>query len=172
MSVYDCDNLTSGSYADPYTATCKDCPYPCLTCSSATHCHTCDGNLDNRKAAPYCTCEDGFYNRVDECVRCPLPCAKCSSEFTCTEYYNCDNSVSRQFTDGLNCNDCEYPCVFCTARNVCTICDTELDRRNDNSSCRCKEGYYDSGNSCKLCKLPCLACTGPLLADCTAYYTC
>lgn len=83
LTVYDCDNASSGSYPDASTKTCKKCPYPCLTCSSPGVCHTCDGDLANRKDAPQCTCEAGYYNLIDECIKCPLPCATCSDAETC-----------------------------------------------------------------------------------------
>lgn len=110
------------------------CVYPCINCTSATSCRTCAGKLDNRKAAPYCTCEDGYYNRADECVKCPLPCVKCSNATTCTEYYSCDEGSSTLYKGYFTCHDCIYPCITCDTDKICITCNHEITNRHDPSS--------------------------------------
>lgn len=74
-----------------------------MTCTSATVCLTCKGNLSNRAEAPTCTCLSGFYNRGEECVKCELPCLTCTSATNCLTRDDCDKNSSFTYLSGNTC---------------------------------------------------------------------
>lgn len=105
----------------PGPTKCEFCVYPCKTCNSLTECLSCAGNPLNRRAAPSCKCENGYYNRDDECIKCELPCLNCTSPTNCVTFYDCHNAISGEYKHRYNyqCLTCTYPCITCFSHNQC-----------------------------------------------------
>lgn len=57
---------------------CKECIYPCATCSNLTYCYTCGYDTANRYPAPFCECRDELTDYNESCITCTTPCATCT----------------------------------------------------------------------------------------------
>lgn len=45
------------------------------------------------------------------------------------------------------CLPCNYTCLTCSAFNVCTNCNTTLNRDKNDTTCPASPGYFDNGTS-------------------------
>lgn len=63
------------------TTDCGVCTVPCVTCNTTRiHCEICVEGGVNRKAAPDCTCDDGYYDTEGTCKDCGYKCDTCEFE--------------------------------------------------------------------------------------------
>lgn len=103
---------------------CVPCPYPCLTCNSATHCTSCGYGGATRdlstKVSYYtyaydCRCKSGYYHfsALNKCLPCVYPCVTCSNSTSCGTHSDCNYTVTSMFYSSSKCLKCEYPCLTC-----------------------------------------------------------
>lgn len=165
-----CHSCISGYYLDGLT--CTLCPSPCLTCSSATVCNSCNSTdyAFNSGACSLCSVS------MPNCLTClsTTLCQTCASGFflnanpnscvPCNSYYpNCTSCILTA------CTACDSGFIVSGGRCIAWACSSPCKTCSPTStSClSCIEGYYfDSGLSlCQLCDPTCVACTA--LTTCT-----
>lgn len=162
---------------------CKDCQYPCNTCSSGTYCLSCRASkvtlnqLYYYQGKCYDTCPNGTFLSGIACFPCISDCKTCSySNSTCTGcadssklYKNsCITSCPIGTTIELSgtCYDCSNNCAQCIgSTSFCSKCPSGLFISSGTCISSCASGYItssDSDGSCVKCSSTCTTCIGSI----------
>ncbi|GBG00524.1 hypothetical protein Rsub_13363 [Raphidocelis subcapitata] len=170
-----------GTYKSPSTwesgASCAGCVAPCVTCSSATACSTCDSGLYLDRKAKTCvdTCAPGTYASPDnQCRVCNIRCTACTDKV----WTACTGCAAPYYLSGTTCGPacpagtypddatrtCKCPtgCKTCSNANTCISCESGYWKTAD-SKCvtACPAGKYGdtTTRTCTACPTGCKTCT-------------
>ena len=119
-----CNTLTFFNNATFATA-CVNCPSPCLSCTGALVCTS---------------CQAGYYLNGATCISCGDNCSSCdgTSCSTCRSGYG--------LTNNRTCARCSDNCIDCTSDDRCTSCRNDYDLirvNNDRYYCVDNRGLGD-----------------------------
>ncbi|CAD8071405.1 unnamed protein product [Paramecium sonneborni] len=151
---------------------CSKCSDLCEKCNfTKDQCISCYPSHYRISTNDTCICMDGYYDIGQLiCQKCHSTCKTCQDASTCKSCYDnqfrimsinnksctCQTGYFEQSSD--ICGQCHLSCLECSQNNStsCTRCPTTREPSiNDNAhefSCKCRRGYYESGNQL------CLSC--------------
>lgn len=154
------------------------CSAPCLTCTSATACLSCqDGYmLSGTSCSTSCSAGYFFSTTTSTCQACSSSCLICTSASFCQKcqtstYLKSTNSTSNQCVSTCgaqmyvnlvsgSCSGCLYPCMNCSSNVDCLSCqDGVLYQNRCVSVCPDTTFLNNGSGSCDACGGQCLTCT-------------
>lgn len=153
---------------------CSACVPPCLTCTTATLCLTCNNSTIFYALNSSCIsgCPTAYYNSSGNCTLCLAPCLTCTTVSSCSScltnfLYNnscvnasaCPAGTYGNTTTNV-CENCQAPCITCfSAMNNCTSCSGLNALYNNTCLGTCPATFYASNFVCVFCVAPCLTCS-------------
>jgi len=159
-NVTSCISCTSGNYVS--AGNCAICPFPCVTCTSAVVCTSCEATFVLINST--CTCDTDRQIFLDTLLT-PDACSDCTT-ITTTLCVTCVQNANATLTSGIACSvcasgyyvdasylcsQCPTTCTVCTGATACSECLDSYSLISGSCKCDTANGIFFYGDKCMPC---------------------
>lgn len=164
-------SCSNGTYPNNLLQICSNCPYGCLSCTSALNCSQCIGNYTLTSTNQ---CKPTFNCTVPNCQYCSVlntsQCAQCAPNYYIYNFTCITQCPSSTYALNGQCTNCSSSCLICNALG-CITCSSSTYLYQGVCINVCPTGTYVNGGNCQVdpciqyspTSNDCLLCAAPYL---------